>query len=163
MNQTIYLLDANVIIELVKSLAPIIDGLDRKITEIIAEGRMISVYEVFQELTAQGQDDAAARWAKRHRAIFHHPEREEAEKLKEILARASEKAGYTKPYNADPWLIAFAQSQPLSRQGHLFRGTDYAVVALDGGVKALADKFRITCLTWKDVFRKEGWSPKIGK
>lgn len=163
MKRSIYLLDANVIMELVKSLSPIIDGLDAKIDRIIAEGRMISVYEVYQELTAQGQDDLAARWAKRHKDIFRHPEKEESEKLRQILARASEKAGYTKPFNADPWLVAFAQSQPLSRQGHLFHDPEYVIVALDGGVKVLAEKFKVPCIPWKEVFKREGWSAKIGK
>jgi hypothetical protein len=163
MKQTIYLLDANAIIELAKSLSPVIDGLDAKIDQTIKDGRIISVFEVFQELVAQGREDAPARWARRHVDLFMHPERAEADKLRLILSRSNEKSGYTKPFNADPWLVAFALSQPLSRQRQLFSDREYAVVTMDSGLKVLAEKFKVACVAWKDVFKREGWAPRLEK
>lgn len=85
---------------------PHFDGVWKLIERVAAEGRLLSVKEVYLEL--DNQDDEVAVWAKKHRDIFLPLTSEVQLKTREILKSHPTLVDLKKKSGADPFLIAAA-------------------------------------------------------
>jgi hypothetical protein len=82
------------------------ERINSALNEIIKSGRIISPYEVYQELRKWNGGDKE--WAKENKNIFRHPTKPEVDALVEIVGTLPDVATVNKPYDADPWVGAFA-------------------------------------------------------
>lgn len=123
------------------------------VEELVADGRVESVSEVFKELTVSDGD--MTDWAKTQKAMFHKPSEDEQLQVQAILAKFPQ---LIKPKNiltgkpeADPFVIARAIVQQR-------------VVVTTERLKPNAQKIPNACEEFGveyiglfDFFRREGW------
>ncbi len=105
-----YVIDTNIFIRLREYPDDVFATLWSSIEEMIVEGRISSVSEVYKELTKS--DGKMTEWAKGHKEIFEKPTLEEQKVVMAILQEfpllIKEKNRLTGDPEADPFVIAKA-------------------------------------------------------
>ena len=83
----LYIFDSNTFIHLFKSYYESrFPTLWADFYRLISDGQIVSVREVLNEITDQGQSDRLSKWAKDNRHIFHQPKPREGELLQHVFA-----------------------------------------------------------------------------
>jgi len=83
--------------------------------DLIANGKIVSVREVFNELQNYNDVDFIQQWAKKHKDVFLMPDRNELTMVQQILAvphfqsLISQKAMLKGTLVADPFVVASAK------------------------------------------------------
>lgn len=125
--------------------------------QMIAEGRMVSVREVFQEITGSRQTDRLSTWAKDHRDIFQQPTEAETSFITEIFAvqhfqaMISQKSLLKGSPVADPFVIAKARHIG----GCVVAQEDFKPNA--ARIPNVCHHFGIECTDLEGFMEKENW------
>jgi len=161
----IYIIDTSSLIEM-KERYPKknFPTLWNKVEKLIQDGRLITHIEVKKEI--EKGDDELKEWIKKKniKKMFTKPDKNQIEKVQEILEKYSFLAKADKPEepNADPWLIALAIVKKEKESGRLFRN-NYIIVTEESTRKTnripwVCKGIGIECIKFIELIQRERWS-----
>jgi predicted nucleic acid-binding protein len=124
-----------------------------KMDALIAEGRLISSEEVFQELERKEGDTLHA-WAKERHDIFLPLDQDIQLRASRIMASHSRLVdGRTGKSFADPWVIATADAHRCT----VVTGEKATGKADRPKIPDVCRHMRISCISFVDLIREERW------
>ena len=153
-----YVFDTSAFIVLKNFYPATFSTLWKRIDSLVANGTIVSVREVFNELHNYNDADFIQDWAKQHNAVFAKPSNAELLVVQQILAvphfqvLISNKAILKGTPVADPFVVAAAKIKS-------------ATVVTQEGLKPNAakipnvcDEFGVPCIDLQTFMTQQGWS-----
>ena len=128
-------------------------GLWDDLAELVADGRLVSHREAFEEI--QQGSGFLTDWATEHRHIFAEHTAEQASLIGQIVDQfpALSGAHKTSPYEADPWLIA----QSICHDKSLTIVTDESAKPQKRRIPIACDAFGVPWINGYQLLRDEKW------
>jgi hypothetical protein len=152
-----YIFDANALITLKNFYPARFTTLWTKLDQAVAEGKVLSVREVYNEVT--GRADLVSEWAKKNRGIFGAPDANEQAFVAEIFKVPHFQQGLIIPrkqlaghFAADPFVIAAAKVK---------NGCVVTQEVLKNGaakIPNVCEYFGIEHCNLEGFMEKEGWT-----
>ena len=159
MTEEYYVIDTSSLIDLNKfNPIDLYPSVWKRLEDLIKKNQLIAPIEVLNEVTRQ--DDAIAKWAKKHKFMFKPVTKRQAEIVSQILTKYPSIVNPNREFDADPWVIALAVE--LTQQKTLI-SIKWLVVTeerLKGNsvrIPLICKDFNIEYLKIFDMFRRRGW------
>lgn len=124
---------------------------------LIENEQILSVKEVFREMSVGGRDHPDTQWDREHKRIFKEPSAEEAQFISEIFRvehfqQSLEKKKLLRGgYFADPFIIASAKvnsATVVTQERFKQNGTK---------IPNICDRFEVSCINLEELMEAEGW------
>ncbi|MCD6318324.1 DUF4411 family protein [Candidatus Aerophobetes bacterium] len=158
----IYCIDTSALIDM-KILYPqdIFSSLWKNMEKLIKQRRLISPYEVLEEL--RKKDDELLKWAEIHKSMFKNLDANQLEKVRDILRLFPNLVDFQKTTpDADPFVIALAMCEEQQRtlweeQRIVVSEEKPAHPGARPKIPDVCKSYGVECISLMEFFRKENW------
>lgn len=161
MTENCYIIDTSSLVELNKhNPMDVYPGVWNKIEQLINNRKMLAPKEVFHEISRM--DDQLEEWSKKQGKLFVDPTPRQIELVKDILHKYPSLIDISRPYDADPWVIAITLELMTSPQRTLY--TIKRIIVTEERIRGnrvripfVSNDYKIESIDIIGMFREEGW------